>query len=119
MEHDRDDTGRGADGPGPWYDAERNRVAVACDPGGHGLFVGHAYYGDLGVGEDGARDDTVIDLAQRLPGEGIVRGNLAVVRAHGRRHLALGFPSNHVTGGPDIGDVGAPRTINPPAACRV
>ena len=43
----------------------------------------------------------------------MVRSDLAVVRAHGRRHLALGFPSDHVTGSPDMGNRGAQRAINP------
>src|SRR5260221_367029 len=99
IQHHLDHTARVADGPGPWYDAQRNRVAVAFDPGGHGLFVGHAYDGDLGVGEDGARDDGVIDLAQRLSVKGVVGGDLAVVRYVRRRHIVLVFRLYHNTSG--------------------
>ncbi len=54
----------------------------------------------------------MIDLPQRLPGKGVVGGDLAVVRAYRRRHLARGFPPDHITGGPDMGDGGAQGAIN-------
>ena len=46
----------------------------------------------------------MIYLTQSLPRERVVRGDLAVMRAHRRRHLAFGFSSNHVTCSPDMRD---------------
>src|SRR6266496_5691216 len=68
--------------------------------------------GHLGIGEDGTRDDRVIDLLQRLPGEGIVGGELAVMSTHGGGHLALGLAPDDVTGRPNGGHVGTQMRIN-------
>ena len=45
----------------------------------------------------------VIDLAKWFPGEGVVGGDLAIVRTHRGCHLTLGLLSNHVTSCPDMG----------------
>ena len=41
-----------------------------------------------------------------------MRSDLAVVGAHGRSHLALGFPSDHITSSPDMSYVGAQGAID-------
>ena len=61
----------------------------------------------------------MIDLLHRLAREGIVRSDLAVVRAHGRCHLTLGLLPDHITGGPDMGDGRLQRAINAHGSCRV
>src|SRR5437762_3688456 len=67
VQHHLDHAARVTDGPGSGHCTHGDGVAFADDPSSIGLLVVQPHDRHLVIGEDGAPDDTVIDLLQWLP----------------------------------------------------
>src|SRR5262249_17944745 len=119
IQHHFDDATGVTNSPSTRHNSQRDGIARADDSPRYRLLIGQPHDGDLAVSEDRARDNGMIYLAKRLPGESVVGRDLAIMRPHWGCHLALRFPPDHVSSSPDMRNAGAQCVIHTYHSCLV
>ena len=88
-----------------------NSITPTIVPSRDRFLLGHSYSRDLGVGENRARDDAVIDAA-RVACKCVVRGDAAILATDRRGHLAAHFAADHIAAGKNVRHVCAQEFID-------